>query len=104
MQWNDAAILQGKRLIFLAVPDKFSAYRDCIADASVTHNKPATDICKQITANWMGAQPLNCPNLQELVESNRNTVIDLYRPNDGHFGNAGYSLLGKAVADALSGK
>jgi len=81
------ARLANYQVVWLVIPDKTTVYFD-----------KDSPFWQQLADNSLG------PNLYAPLIAARNVTTDLYYPNDTHFSNTGFMLLGKAVNDYLAAK
>ncbi len=80
--------MHGKKFIFVLIPDKSSAYRDCLSD------DPSEELRKQVNpTKALIAAGVNTPDLMREFQEGANRVVDLYLPNDTHLSSAGFSLM-----------
>lgn len=93
---QDEFAAHGKRLIFVLVPDKSSAYRDCLAD------DPDNATRKRINPTQaLLAAGVRTPDLMHAFQQNANRIDDLYLPDDTHLSPAGYILMARQIAPLL---
>jgi len=89
----------GVRLVFLAIPDKYNAYYELIADET----KPAAEnrfircLVDELRQNGVPAANLLDP-YRELIDRG----IDPYPPDDTHWNNTGTDLAAELTADLIT--
>ncbi len=86
------------RLVLVVVPDKSSVYRPYM-QPSLAAALPPPNIFASLAHAGLDSVDLSSVFAQKLGKS-----IDLYLPNDTHLSDAGYKLMGEAVADAIVNK
>ena len=80
--------------ILLLIPDKSSAYRQYIANPDIYELE---NITRKLVDNR-----INSPKLDILVKDTISAgEMDVYLPNDTHFGTKGYELAAKSILDLL---
>ena len=80
----------GKKFVLLVPPDKLSVYRDCIVD------EPRGGFYPNIIADLERAG-VWVPDLLTLYLARRDTIVDLYYPNNTHWDEAGARVAAIAV-------
>ncbi len=82
----------GKKFIFIVVPDKSSAYRDCLLNDTDVKAGRQVNITQALIAAGV-----NTPDLLSVFRAKVNEVVDLYRPNDTHLSEAGFILMAEQI-------
>jgi hypothetical protein len=84
------------RFLFMAAPDKATAYADYLADAELRQVSPLPEFYKRSGLNQVA-----------LVERFRQAIQcgikDVYMPNDTHWSSATHGTVADAVVGALTG-
>ena len=85
----------GKKFIFVIVPDKSTAYGDCLMFGDSAKEMP--NVNKILISSGVHA-----PDLRTSFKDNINTIVDLYDPDNTHWSEAGYIFAGNEIASYLS--
>lgn len=80
----------GKKFIFVIAPDKSSVYQNCFLFGKT--EKDSSSINKMLIDSGIHA-----PDLTALFKGKVGSVIDLYDPDNTHWSEAGYMLLGEEL-------
>ncbi|MET3130521.1 hypothetical protein AAKU55_000778 [Oxalobacteraceae bacterium GrIS 1.11] len=90
---------QGKKLVFIVVPDKLSVYQDCLlADPDRTARKRVNIIQTLI------ASGANTPDLLHQFQQQIGVTVDLYNPNNTHLSESGYLSMARQIAPLFDGR
>jgi hypothetical protein len=89
----------GKRFVFLVVPDKSSVYRECLTLPADIHGVVPVNVTQKLIENGVHA-PDALGSLQQRIR----TEVDLYNPDNTHFGTRGYQALAHIVLTYIDGK
>lgn len=79
---------RGKNFIFVLIPDKSSAYRDCLLDDAHADQRRGVNPTQTLIAAGV-----HTPDLLRVFQQNLNQVVDLYLPDDTHLSSAGFLLM-----------
>ena len=90
-----AARVSGLKFVIIVVPDKSTAYAAYLRRP--LFDKPPLDVWKALAD-----RNIEQIDIRQALSSAMPGKIDLYLPNDTHFGIAGYRILGDEVAIAFS--
>jgi hypothetical protein len=91
------AAQHGKEFVLMLVPDKLTAYQQCLVNV----REFALDKGPNITGMLLAAG-VRMPDLQHSFRENIGKIEDLYRPNDTHLSEAGYLLMAENMTRLLS--
>ena len=88
------AIVQGhgKRFVFVVVPDKSSVYRSCLTLPENIRGTPPVNITAELIAGGV-----RIPDVLGQLQQVSSKVVDLYNPDNTHFGTTGYLALARMV-------
>ena len=86
----------GKKFVFILVPDKSTVYQSCMI-GGVDTSKVNLNL-----NNILISSGVNAPDLLTLLKGKINTIMDLYKPDDTHWSNAGFLLAGQAISQYVS--
>lgn len=90
---------QGKRFVFVLVPDKSTVYRPCLSLPEKVRNTTPPDVFAAMVAGGIhGPDVLSALRLASL------TVIDVYDPNNTHLSTQGYQVLARSVQPLVVAK
>jgi hypothetical protein len=84
------------RFLFMAAPDKATAYADYLADAGLRQISPLPEFYRRSGLNQVAL-------VQRFREAIRCGRKDVYMPNDTHWSSIAHRIVADAVVDALTG-
>jgi hypothetical protein len=84
------------RFLFMAAPDKVTAYADYLDDPELRHISLLPELYRRPGLNQVRL-------VERFRRAMRCGMKDIYLPNDTHWGSAGHRIVAEAVADALAG-
>ena len=95
------AIVQGhgKRFVFVVVPDKSSVYLPCLTLPSNIRGIPPVNINALLIARG-----IHTPDVLGQLQQMSPKVVDLYNPDNTHFGTPGYLALARLVQPYVAEK
>lgn len=85
-----------KHFVFIVVPDKSSVYRHCMQDPKASQRMKAPDV-----TSILRSKAIPAPDVLGALRTFAASQVDLYAPNNTHFGTRGYIILAKAVGEFL---
>ncbi len=89
---QDDLAKKGLRLVVVVVPDKYSVYRQYLANEAIKEGYP--NVFEQLKTAGV-----NNINLLTYFQQAVRETVDLYLPNDTHLSTQGYKLMALKVAD-----
>jgi hypothetical protein len=84
------------RFLFMAAPDKATAYADYLADAKLREVSPLPEFYRRSGLNQVAL-------VDRFRQAIRCGAKDVYMPNDTHWSSTAHRLVADAVIDALTG-